>query len=871
MHLRTGKHCTDPPKKIRQIRRDTMSSSDGVSNTSSTGGAADATRDSSSAQAADTAVNMRDVLHMMADLMQKSEERTTRLVEKMLQSQPVVDRSAVKLPKLSKLTETDDIEAWFLTAERVLAGHGVERENFVLAVAPVLSGKAQSAYEAMPTSESADYDLLKAAVLKRYGVTPESYRQKFRNAKVKQGESFQELATRLSDLFRKWTKYDLDLSTGDLAELLVCEQFLQCLPVDVQLFVRQQNPSSLQSAAEMADGFIYAKRASSSDVAGGRSSVMATVKDVNSQPVKLSDGKTSVTTSGGRAIRCYKCNGLGHRAAECPTGRAKLVGCADSSGKVNKSSVTVCGSVNGIAVQDIVMDTGCSQTLVHESLVDTHTLNLDDVIAVRCAHGDVVDYPTAPVCISVVPGETIKVRAGVSCTLPHEVLLGRDAGVQSLVNRSDLVHYQDALVTTRRQASQMPDRSVPTVHTDTYDDSSDISNLSDIDDSLFGTPGRNRKPKRLRRLDKQRGGPQAASGIDNENDELPVPNVESALQISKDELAKLQRDDPSLSNIWDKVSTGDCASTDNCMYSVKDGLLYRHWQSKAEDHLAVKQIVLPLKCRSSVLELAHDIPMAGHLGRKKTGERVMRRFYWPGMLKDIAEYCQSCEPCQRNSRPPLKAPLCPLPVIDTPFERVSVDFLGPLKRTKRGNRFVLLFVDHATRYAEAVAMRTMTAKRVAEELLKIFARLGIPQQVLSDQGSNFMSKMLEQLYKMLGIERLHTTPYHPQANGLTERMVGVVKQMLVKCAEDSCWDDLLPHVMFAYREVPQSSTGFSPFELLYGREVRGPLDVVKNAWEKPDAAPCHVLYMLAYFSISCLATPAHALFCCTVAVPLVHL
>ena len=138
-------------------------------------------------------------------------------------------------------------------------------------------------------------------------------------------------------------------------------------------------------------------------------------------------------------------------------------------------------------------------------------------------------------------------------------------------------------------------------------------------------------------------------------------------------------------------------------------------------------------------------------------------------------------------------------------------------------------------------MRTMTAKRVAEELLKIFARLGIPQQVLSDQGSNFMSKMLEQLYKMLGIEQLHTTPYHPQVNGLTERMVGVVKQMVVKCAKDSCWDDLLPLVMFAYRKVPQTSAGFSPFELLYGREVRGPLDVVKNAWEKPDVAPKDVV------------------------------
>ena len=165
-----------------------------------------------------------------------------------------------------------------------------------------------------------------------------------------------------------------------------------------------------------------------------------------------------------------------------------------------------------------------------------------------------------------------------------------------------------------------------------------------------------------------------------------------------------------------------------------------------------------------------------------------------------------------------------------------MDIVGPLPRSRSGNRYILVVCDYATRYPEAMPLRNIDAEHVAEELVKMFSRVGIPNEILTDQGSNFMSQLLAELYRLLHIQPIRTSPYHPQTDGLVERFNQTLKSMLRKTATDAGkdWDKLIPYLLFAYREVPQASTGFSPFELLYGRPVRGPLDVLKESWEAKD-------------------------------------
>ena len=142
-------------------------------------------------------------------------------------------------------------------------------------------------------------------------------------------------------------------------------------------------------------------------------------------------------------------------------------------------------------------------------------------------------------------------------------------------------------------------------------------------------------------------------------------------------------------------------------------------------------------------------------------------------------------------------------------------------------------MDYATRYPEALPLRAATAKAVARELMLLFSRVGIAKEVLTDQGSCFMSRVMKELLSFLQVKQLRTSVYHPQTDGLVERFNRTLKQMLKKAmaTDGKNWDQLLPHVLFAVREVPQASTGFSPFELLYGRRPRGILDIAKEAWE----------------------------------------
>lgn len=173
-----------------------------------------------------------------------------------------------------------------------------------------------------------------------------------------------------------------------------------------------------------------------------------------------------------------------------------------------------------------------------------------------------------------------------------------------------------------------------------------------------------------------------------------------------------------------------------------------------------------------------------------------------------------------------------MPIISKPFQRIAMDIVGPIDRSRSGNKYILTICDYATRYPEAIPLPSTEAGRIAKHLVEVFSRVGIPEEILTDQGANFMSALLQDVYQLLSIKRIRTSPYHPQTDGLVERFNSTLKSMLRKFVASNTkdWDEYLPYLLFAYREVPQESTGFSPFELLYGRRVRGPLDVLREMW-----------------------------------------
>ena len=158
------------------------------------------------------------------------------------------------------------------------------------------------------------------------------------------------------------------------------------------------------------------------------------------------------------------------------------------------------------------------------------------------------------------------------------------------------------------------------------------------------------------------------------------------MDISADKLQWLQEHDSTLANIRQMVAD-EARKGEDSKYFKRGGFLCWRWAPYGRKEFEIKQLILPKQLRRTVLELAHEIPLAGHLGKEKTCRRVLRRFYWPNVFGDAEEFCRTCAVCQNASHKGVaKAPLMPLPVISEPFSRVAMDIVGPLLTSRVGNR-----------------------------------------------------------------------------------------------------------------------------------------------------------------------------------------
>jgi len=161
--------------------------------------------------------------------------------------------------------------------------------------------------------------------------------------------------------------------------------------------------------------------------------------------------------------------------------------------------------------------------------------------------------------------------------------------------------------------------------------------------------------------------------------------------------------------------------------------------------------------------------------------------------------------------------------------------VGPLPKGKRGSKYLFTYVCLASRWPDAIPMRTASASEAAQCFIEVISRTGIPLRVLSDRGSIFLSKLMTEVCDLLGIDKLATSPYRPQSNGVVERMHGSLKPMLSKAVDAGVdWVDFLPLALFALRQVPNRDLGYSPHCIVYGRDVLGPLDLLYEGWvERP--------------------------------------
>ncbi|XP_073804400.1 uncharacterized protein [Danio rerio] len=310
-----------------------------------------------------------------------------------------------------------------------------------------------------------------------------------------------------------------------------------------------------------------------------------------------------------------------------------------------------------------------------------------------------------------------------------------------------------------------------------------------------------------------------------------------ALSMGREQLGKAQRSDPSLVRCVEAAEGKVESDTDDgVQYFWDRGVLMRKWLSQKAKEVGFSpdyQIVLPSEYRTAVLKLAHDHILSGHLGINKTFTRVAKYFYWPGLRSAVSDFCRACHVCQIAGKPNQNippAPLQPIPVMGEPFERLILDCVGPLPKSKSGYQYILTLMCAATRYPEAIPLRNLKAKTIVKELIKFCSTFGLPRVIQTDQGTNFKSKLFEQVLQGISVSHVVSSAYHPQSQGALERFHQTLKSMMrAHCVEsNSDWAEDLPLLMFAIRETVQESLGYSPAELVFAHGLRGPLKLLSE-------------------------------------------
>ena len=271
-------------------------------------------------------------------------------------------------------------------------------------------------------------------------------------------------------------------------------------------------------------------------------------------------------------------------------------------------------------------------------------------------------------------------------------------------------------------------------------------------------------------------------------------------------------------------------------YTIKNGRLYRlilHTLDFNEADPGIQwKICVPRAEQRRVLKAEHDEPVAGHLGRAKTLARLARKYFWPGMLRTAAKYVRTCPSCQRF-KTQQRAPAGKIHArnVEQPLGAVSVDLVGPLPRSTAGHTWLLVMQDRCTKWVELRPIRKATRRAVAETVRdQICLRHGCPDVIVTDNGRQFTSHEFDYLLKAGHVKHKPTPTYTLLCNPV-ERTNRVTKTMIAQtiAKNQTTWDRNVPALAFAYNSAQHGSTGHSPADLNYGRELKSPGSLEQEA------------------------------------------
>ncbi len=632
-----------------------------------------------------------------------------------------------------------EVDSYFVAFERVATKLKWPRDMWALLLQCNLVGKAQEVCAALPIEDSLNFDIVKLAVLRAYELVPEAYRQKFRACSKTAKQTFVEFAREKKALFEKWCLSTKITTLEDLQELMLLEDFKNSLPESIVVHLNEQKVSKLFDAAILADEFVLTHKTVFSPMRAPK--VLSTLdawKDKGNSSFRPASELKNASKGPDRKRVCFYCLDPGHLISNCKAWQQKAGGKPKGvaftsltsvperpSSQSNSSTFESFLQVCTVALPDsssnprpilMLRDTGSAQSIILESTLPFSSKSYTGSnVLIR---GIEMGCTSVPLHTILLKSDLISgpVSIGVRAQLPVEgveMILGNDlAGTKvfpyPIVSAEPDVSGQDDVL------SQFPSLFPSCAVTRAQKRFADVFNLSS---SFLGSLPESSECKLLIQ-------PQLSQG-----DEY-FKEKDASLKVGREQLIASQKSDVSLDKCVGAAADRTQISDAPVGYCWDDGVLMRWWKPSDSGRERAYQIVLPAGYRTQIMKLAHEHICSGHLGVTKTHDRIARHFFWPSMKSSVSAFIRSCRICQLAGKPNQvipQAPLQPIPVMGEPFERLILDCVGPLPKAKSGHQYILTIMCTATRYPEAVPLRSITTKAVVKELVKFCSMFGLPK------------------------------------------------------------------------------------------------------------------------------------------------
>ena len=719
--------------------------------------------------------------------------------------------------------EKSEITLFLALFEKQAKKAKIDQSDWVFQLLSLLPMQLAEGIMRLKEDEVEDYERVKEHLLERFRVNAETYRTKFMQASKGHMSLWKDLVFELRTYLSGWLA-EAEIDTFEkLQDLMIADQIKRRASQEMKekfldTWSKLVNPEVVASKFDEFESVRKTFKKTFPKNNGDEKRGDKYYKNESFKERKLSDKKLvnwrersdndskerEKLFEKRRQLTCYHCNSPSHLRPSCPLLKRDKVHPINHLG----SEIGLDSSfepylslalVNGKEIS-VLRDSGSKLDVISRKLINSDQLNGEFTWVKQPLENEVRCLPLANVSLEIPEIGLVKTKAAV---VNPEVdlkfyILGNETN--AIIENQKLNPNPVNVVMTRSKAKE------------------NEANLMEksINHSLLSKEEQNSSP--------------LAEIVDEGEADLPPGDREfevSLAKVNRETFLEEQKLDTGLKGLWDKAKSGKSEE-----YVIENEMLFRVTKEKHGERR--KQLVIPCKYREEILKLCHET-VGSHMGLNKCKNKLFRYYFWPNIVKNVEDFIKSCDPCQRidKGNEIKKVPMKLVPIISEIFTRLNCDLVGPLPESERGNRYMLTAICMASKYPEAIPLLDTKSESVIDGLLIIFSRLGFPREVQCDLGTCFTSILTNTFFEKFGIKVIHSSVHRPQSNPV-ERWHRSVKRLLkVLCIENGkSWEKNLPHALLALRSVTHESIGFSPAEIVHGKNLRVPETLIFEKWAK---------------------------------------